>query len=82
MKLGVLFFKYIVCNSDSERQDVIALCELLGLKPYNEYVMGIDFGLAPDVLVSEISRTYQPTSKSIYEGLNMPAKEFIDTYFK
>ena len=81
MKLPELFFKYIVCDNDRERQDVFALCERLGLEPYSMVIKDAAFEIAKDVLVNGLGRTYQPGTKSLYDELNMPAKEFIDTYF-
>ena len=68
----------VSCDTKSQREDAIALCELLELKMYGELW---DFEIAPFICIYGCSMEYQPTSQDTsIQAWRITSHEFIKQY--
>lgn len=80
LKLSKKTWGYFECKNQEERDDMMALCELLGLKRFDSSVKICDFKIAPNVLINGSGNTFQECCAHSFP-CDYQASEFIKDNF-
>lgn len=82
LKLNFHTWYYCYCKSEEEQEDLIALLDLLGLKPFHESTLTYEYDFCKYILINASGPTWQKTSGpcSVPE-FNIDASDFIQANF-